>query len=110
MNGAERILAERQRQITVEGWTPEHDNEHSKGELAMAAVCYATTEPLYDLRQSSGRLAFHDPWPLSWSRAWDKRPRDEHGQFVAPTKEQRIRMLEKAGALIAAEIDRLLRP
>ncbi|STB30253.1 hypothetical protein [Citrobacter koseri] len=34
------VIAERQRQQSVEGWTPEHDDEHCNGELAMAAVCY----------------------------------------------------------------------
>ncbi len=41
MNGAERIAAERKRQIEVEGWTPEHDRQHSSGDLARAASCYA---------------------------------------------------------------------
>ncbi|MEG2267851.1 MAG: DUF550 domain-containing protein, partial [Acinetobacter sp.] len=39
-SAANDIIAERQRQISEEGWTPEHDDEHDKGELAMAAVCY----------------------------------------------------------------------
>lgn len=34
------VIAERQRQQSVEGWTPEHDDEHGRGEMAMAAVCY----------------------------------------------------------------------
>lgn len=34
------VIAERQRQQSAEGWTPEHDDEHCNGELAMAAVCY----------------------------------------------------------------------
>ena len=29
------VVAERQRQKTIEGWTPEHDDEHCNGELAM---------------------------------------------------------------------------
>lgn len=35
------VLAERRRQIEAEGWTPEHDDEHSNGELSDAAGCYA---------------------------------------------------------------------
>lgn len=31
------IAAERKRQIEAEGWTPEHDDAHDKGELARAA-------------------------------------------------------------------------
>jgi len=31
------VLAERRRQIEAEGWTPEHDDEHDAGALALAA-------------------------------------------------------------------------
>jgi len=39
--GVEAIAAERKRQIEAEGWTPEHDDEHTNGEMADAAACYA---------------------------------------------------------------------
>ena len=44
------IAAERERQISAEGWTPEHDDEHGNGELAMAASAYAfiAGDPLYE--------------------------------------------------------------
>lgn len=83
MTGTELIAAERQRQINAEGWTPEHDAEHDGGELVDAAACYLVP-----------RLA-HAYWP--WSRDWWK-----------PTPDDRVRELVKAGALIAAEIDRLI--
>ncbi len=35
------VLAERKRQIEVEGWTAEHDDSHTDGELARAAGIYA---------------------------------------------------------------------
>lgn len=35
------VVAERQRQQSVEGWTPEHDNAYQNSELADAAACYA---------------------------------------------------------------------
>ncbi|MFO6263101.1 hypothetical protein ACLBVP_33290, partial [Pseudomonas aeruginosa] len=35
------VQAERRRQIEAEGWTPEHDDAHSHGEMARAAACYA---------------------------------------------------------------------
>jgi hypothetical protein len=89
-DGVQRIAAERQRQVEREGWTPEHDDEHVAGEMAWAAVCYTAPYPVR--HETSGR----DPWP--WEPKWDKR--GEHN---------RIRQLEIAGALIAAEIDRLLR-
>lgn len=83
------IAAERRRQIDVEGWTPEHDDGHSRGELACAAGCYALVAGgLMDwLRISSLKL-----WP--WSQEWF-RPNNTRRNLV------------KAGALIAAEIERL---
>lgn len=104
--GVERIAAERQRQAEVEGFDAEHDAEHTQGELAMAAVCYAAPERIY--RKSTGLF---DPWP--WDRRWDKRLRfgaeraSERPDPATYTKEQRLDLLAKAGALIAAEIDRL---
>lgn len=38
---ARDVLAERQRQILQEGFSPNHDAEHRGGELALAATCYA---------------------------------------------------------------------
>jgi hypothetical protein len=88
MNGIEIIAAERQRQIEQEGWSAEHDDEHREGELGKAAACYAQP-PEIGVRCQD--------WP--WDRKWWK-----------PTPSDRIRELAKAGALIAAEIDRLKRP
>lgn len=112
INGIERIAAERQRQVERHKWTPEHDDSHSEGELALAAVCYATPELLYKKHDYANRVEFVDPWPESWDRCYDRRPYPDGGNVVSNdsvAKELRIRMLEKAGALIAAEIDRLLR-
>jgi hypothetical protein len=39
--GVNRIAAERQRQVDDEGWTPEHDDTHTQGELAGMASWYA---------------------------------------------------------------------
>lgn len=86
MNGAELIAAERQRQIEGEGWTAEHDDKHDNGELARAAVCYA---------EGGTGVGLHEIWPWfqeEWKPSGD-----------------RVRDLTKAGALIAAEIDRLQR-
>lgn len=82
------VLAERRRQIEAEGWTPEHDDEHSDGSLARAAVCYALSGAQFD-RPSLSVL-----WPKSWSSGWLK-----------PTNARRD--LVKAAALILAEIERL---
>ncbi|MFF6751834.1 hypothetical protein ACET5A_31145, partial [Pseudomonas aeruginosa] len=35
------VQAERLRQVEAEGWTPEHDDAHSHGQMARAAACYA---------------------------------------------------------------------
>ena len=45
--GIELISKERQRQIEEEGWTPEHDNQHTEGELALVAALYATPIKLF---------------------------------------------------------------
>lgn len=93
-DGVSLIGAERNRQLDVEEWNKEHDDSHDEGELAMAAVCYATPP---ELRRTFINGTLMKPkWP--WEReAWK------------PTPTDRIRELVKAGALIAAEIDRLHR-
>jgi hypothetical protein len=98
MNGSELIAAERQRQIDVEGWTESHDNDHEDCQLLDAAICYAGVAGSQALDNDGGREAIEklpEVWP--WDRAWWK-PSDDP-----------IRNLVKAGALIAAEIDRLQR-
>jgi hypothetical protein len=103
--GVERIVAERRRQIADLKWTPEHDDDHDGGELALAAVCYAAPDRVYVRDDFAAGVQFKDPFP--WGR-WDSRPHD--GNVLKDrTMAEDIRLLEKAGALIAAEIDRLLR-
>lgn len=60
MNGAQLIAEERQRQIEVENWTPEHDDEYDNEELAFAAVCYAYPPP----RPLQVKNLW--PWDFSW--------------------------------------------
>jgi hypothetical protein len=85
-DAARDVLAERQRQVIAEGWTPMHDDEHETGELARAAACYAANATGYRLQS---RINI---WP--WDREWWK-----------PTTPRRD--LVKAGALILAEVERL---
>jgi hypothetical protein len=77
--------------------------------LAWGAVCYAAPERVYTLAKGvtpiDPVISFHDPWPQSLDPAFDKRPSLRR----KTSTRTRIRALEKAGALIAAEIDRLLR-
>ena len=94
--GIELIAEERQRQIEKEGWTPEHDDEHSNGELALVASYYAMSEEQRFEELSTDSNPKTPPTGFPWDSEWWK-----------PTPENRIRELQKAGALIAAEIDRL---
>lgn len=105
MTGAERIARERQRQHDAEGYLCTHDDTHTLGELALAAICYAAPRPIYiESRGPVGTwISYQDPWPDDWH---DNRPHPNPRTWSAT---DRIRALEKAGALIAAEIDRLLR-
>jgi len=104
MTGVEKIQEERLRQISSEGWTPEHDDEHDDESLAWAAVCFAAPGEVF----VRSEYHFYDPWPDSWAERWDKRI-DKHGTPVPQTKAHRIHLLTIAGALCAAEIDRLER-
>jgi hypothetical protein len=112
--GVERIQAERERQV-AEGYTPEHDDEHDGGEMALAAACYAASaarERIYVRENFADQVSFTDPFPWSkggrGSTCEDERP--YNGNVLKdPTDEEAIRLLEVAGALCAAEIDRLQR-
>ena len=97
MNGSALIAKERERQINEEDWDAEHDAEQFSGDLARAAICYAAPVPIFEKSESRGEIAFCDPWPRDWDEEYDKR--GKHGP---------IRRLVIAGALIAAEIDKIL--
>ena len=92
MTGASMIVAERDRQIAEEGYDAAHDSFHTDNELALAAACYAVNGipgvSVYEYGDS-------DCFPFA--PEWDKR-----------RKHDRIRSLVIAGALLCAEIDRLL--
>ena len=110
MTGVELISAERARQVSKEGWTAEHDDCHTSGELARAAVCYASPCPVYVTEYRFGGYAFADPWPWTDDGSDKRQWWDGSPQHAASySKDKRIRLLVKAGALIAAEIDRLQR-
>lgn len=108
--GVERIARERARQISEEGYDDVHDDEHGGSEIAMAAACYAASaadKRIYVMEEFAASVSFIDPWP--WDERFDNRPYYGNVLQEPESDAQRIRMLEKAGALIAAEIDRLLR-
>lgn len=88
LTGCERIKRERIRQIHEEGRRTEDDmDNHQHGELARAADCY--------IQATLGGPRFSTPYNWPWDNEWWKPASD-------------VRMLVKAGALIAAEIDRRL--
>lgn len=92
------VRAERQRQINVEGWTPEHDDEHDSGDLAAAASAYALAacDCLNPYSQGDGGWnVTGGESPPMWPQEWEWKPADPR------------RMLVKAGALILAEIERI---
>lgn len=95
--GAELISAERGRQAAI-GFDAQHDALHINGEIAMAAACIAAPEKIFVKREipwRTGTATLHaDPFP------WEK-------EYDARIKHDRIKQLVIAGALIAAEIDRL---
>ncbi|KSV16332.1 hypothetical protein DA01_03575 [Dehalococcoides mccartyi] len=116
MTGIELIAEERKRQIEVEGFNAEHDDDvyHESGELALAAACYASPINLYQCEITTRGTLYSDPWPNLWEGAQDKRKRrDPWFNIIEPNgslpSTERIRNLVKAGALVAAEIDRLQR-
>lgn len=106
MDGVGLIAEERTRQIIKKGYTAEHDDEHDAGELILAAISYAAEDETLKLRHNrivledkrEGCVIYSDPWP--WGAERDKRKK---------YRRRRIHQLAIAGALIAAEIDRLQR-
>lgn len=104
-NGADLIAAERSRQVEQEGWTPERDARYTGPELLRAAEAYLREAEFHikyqgqpfdprtglDIEDERGFPASSWPWSDdSWKPSPDP-----------------VRNLVKAGALIAAEIDRL---
>lgn len=117
------VLAERRRQVEAEGWTPAHDDEHDKGEMAGAAAVYAlhgatykpwqppepkgfeavrearkeASKSLGTLKSALASMRAKNPAP---PRCWPW-----HIDWWKPSDPRRN--LVKAGALILAEIERL---
>ncbi len=102
---AAAVIAERERQKTVEGWTEEHDDEHRGAQMAAAASCYAFVASLGDKSYEYLRGNDHEGYPMwksypvlrdvwPWRDEWWK-PKNRRSDLV------------RAGALILAEIERL---
>ncbi len=85
------VQAERRRQVEAEGWTPEHDDEHSHGQMARVAACYALAGSSAP-NDGTAALLVSLAWP--WDEQWWK-----------PSTARRD--MVKACALGLAEIERL---
>ena len=83
------IIAERARQISQEGWSPEHDDEHDLFELSRAGAVYAMLAAGY--RPDNAMIRRLWPFEDAWLKPSDTRRRD----------------LVKAAACILADIERL---
>ena len=91
-------IAERNRQQTVEGWTPAHDDQYHQNELVIAAIGYAAATEFRRRDQTSVMSRIHGGvftgwfrWPFNWS--WWK-PKDHRRDLI------------KAIALLLAEVER----
>lgn len=96
-DAARDVMAERERQKNVEGWTEVHDDCHYDGELGLAAACYAAYPHEVRALRVRGvcqtiRKTWGSAWP--WQKKWWK-PKTHRENLV------------RAGALILAEIERL---
>lgn len=90
--GIELIADERCRQVKVKGWSADHDDSHTLGDLAVEAARCAV---------NGTDASVSDPLERDWGIV------ARHG--VHGKEPDRIHTLAVAGALIAAEIDRLQR-
>lgn len=86
------VQEERDRQLFQEGFTKAHDDAYKGGELARAAVSYATP-PLFRAIDIN-KAPFGWPWEPEW---WK------------PTPDDRQREIIKSAALMYAEWDRIER-
>lgn len=81
------VAAERNRQVHVEGFTADRDDQYDSRQLSTAAACYAAFTTAYP----AGDPVEHWPWDKRW---WK------------PSAEHRKNLI-KAAALLIAEIERI---
>jgi len=115
--GIELITEERQRQVNKEGYSSKHDDKYTDGELAEAASVYAAfaTSIIFHIDNiySNSEDVLKAAKEVENTDATILVPKYHRWPFrkdmYKPIPNDRIRELTKAGALIAAEIDRLIR-
>jgi hypothetical protein len=107
--GVMLIAEERARQIDSEGWSYAHDDQHDQRELARAALAYVAqyVHRAWVFTNELGMPGIRDNPEAHYRKeeAPDSWPWDE--KYWKPKSP--LHDLVKAGALIAAEIDRLQR-
>lgn len=108
--GTEIIADERRRQIEEEGYNAKYDDSITDGELSTAASIYAMRLEDREYELESGYTIAETIWP--WGARFYKPSKEDiytTWEHTSDKIEDRIHELAKAGALIAAEIDRLQR-
>lgn len=86
----EDIRFKRERQQSVHGWTIEHDDEHTDGALAQAAIPYIQAACAEELGLEADELGVFWPWTEPFEPKGDRRE-----------------LLLNAAALLVAELERL---
>ncbi len=100
--GIELIVDERQRQIDVEGYSQQHDFHHRPSDFIDAALAYVESAKIGVVSKESGN---NDEELIMYRKATFGAAFFPRGWHFKPSTD--IRDLVKAGALIAAAIDRL---
>lgn len=93
LQAARMIHDERYRQQTQEGYTQDHDDEHTEGQLALLAAAYA----LSSCKDEFSQTVVRNLTAITNDPTWPFKPKDP------------IRDLVRAGALLLAELERRLR-
>lgn len=112
--GIHMIHGERLTHTSEHHYDADHDDQREEGELACAAACYAAPEHIFgarveEIETGDSRYVFTELWPFDMDE--DRRFRPVEGLLPPQTelRERRIHELAKAGSLIAAEIERIVR-
>lgn len=101
-SGIELIAEERQRQIDVEGYSAQHDSQHPTSEFVYAAIAYTESAKVGINCMEMGNT---DEMEIMVRKA--EMGMDFPWGFASFKPSTDVRDLVKAGALIAAAIDRL---
>lgn len=102
MSGVTLIGIERSRQIEDLGYDAAHDDLHRSSEIAIAAICYAIASASEHIEGAPWLVRGLWPWSVM------EIPQPAYTVF-GNDDEASLNQLIKAGALVAAEIDRRLR-